>query len=71
MFDGTIFLSCGIQVHHGHSSYIPSMTVLFAVAALALGVGVFPRLARTSESTSSSCLRERSLPSTGNNHGCG
>ena len=58
----------GKQVPHG-PSYIPSMTVLFAVAALALGVGVFLALPEHPETDipSRCCCNQRSR----NNPGCG
>ena len=51
------------QVPHG-TSYIPSMTVLFAVAALALGVGVFLALPEHPETTSQAASAATSVPET-------
>jgi hypothetical protein len=51
------------QVPHG-PSYIPSMTVLFAVAALALGVGVFLALPEHPETTSPAVAAATNGPET-------
>lgn len=51
------------QVPHG-TSYIPSMTVLFAVAAIALGVGVFLALPEHPETTSQAASAATPVPET-------
>ena len=53
-----------MQVHHDRSSSIPSMSVLFAVGALALGLGVFLALPEHSDSKPQAASASAGVPET-------